>query len=487
MSLLWTMVKEEYRMHASFSSSRFLLVMPAFVIILSFLASLTLTSAQSSIGLLEMVIGINTGGFLYGISVGAFGFIGRTQVERRQGAVNYLVTSPCLLPLTFRSTFMSMYARDALFYLGLLVAPASCGLLLAAPLAHFSPVSIGFTFLAMTMSFLLGLSLSFLVSVIGSRSRAAMLAVVACLMAYLAGFGLFRLYPIETLLPSLGVALNFRPLGDDAASGLGYLMIHVGLSVLMTSLAGLLVPTFQEGDVRAARKKEAYRPWLSRMSFGGRYAPLLAKEMVDLGRSGGLPRMAFSFAGPLAFLGFTVWYVNAGLDMPVGFNIVFYAAMAGFFSVTLYTQLANLDHSEHYQTMPVNVPAVIRAKLIIFLIATMGISTAFVLFIAFANGQTRLLWVGLPVLYVTSVYMASVTAYLTGLRTNTFLFDPSVLSRFAMLSAVPDLGLTILSFSIDQSPAITAVGIAIALGLMAVIAATLLRRLEGKWASASFI
>jgi hypothetical protein len=40
-----------------------------------------------------------------------------------------------------------------------------------------------------------------------------------------------------------------------------------------------------------------------------------------------------------------------------------------------------------------------------FLLLTTAISTAFVLALSMINGETRLLWLALPVLYVTTVYM----------------------------------------------------------------------------------
>jgi hypothetical protein len=64
------------------------------------------------------------------------------------------------------------------------------------------------------------------------------------------------------------------------------------------------------------------------------------------------------------------------------------------------------------------------------------------------NNDTGLLWLALPVMFIVSVYMVVMVAYLTGLRTNSFLFNPGVLIKFSVMSILPDLGLTILSFTL---------------------------------------
>jgi hypothetical protein len=197
-------------------------------------------------------------------------------------------------------------------------------------------------------------------------------------------------------------------------------------------------------------------------------------------------KLIFAYVAPLLFLGFSTWYINTGLKIPVGFNIIFYAGMVGFFGVMVYNWLTNTDLNDYYETMPVDVPMVIRTKLASFLILTTAISIAFVLLIAFMNGETRLLWMAIPVLIVTSMYMVTATAYLTGLRTSSFLFDPSVMAKFAVMAMVPDISITILSFSIDTSPTITIAGILLALALLLVATKLFYDGIERRWAGEAF-
>ncbi|MFQ6061354.1 MAG: hypothetical protein ACE5KV_08725, partial [Thermoplasmata archaeon] len=185
-----------------------------------------------------------------------------------------------------------------------------------------------------------------------------------------------------------------------------------------------------------------------RIAFAGKYQALLSKELLDLGRSGTVTKMFFSFVTPLLFLSFTAWFIKTGLTLPVGFNTVFYGAMVGFFGVLLYSWLNNVDITDYYATLPVTVPQVIKAKLRAFVMMTLWISTVFVVLISWLNRDTTLLWLALPVMFIVSLYMVVMVAYLTGLRTNSFLFDPGVLVKFSIMAILPDLCLTILSFTL---------------------------------------
>jgi hypothetical protein len=129
---------------------------------------------------------------------------------------------------------------------------------------------------------------------------------------------------------------------------------------------------------------------------------------------------------------------------------------------------------------------VIRTKLLAFLLLTTGISVGFVVTIAWLNADTRLLWLAIPIVVVTSTYMVVLTAYLTGLRTNSFLFDPGVLARFSVMSMLPDFGLTILSFTIDRDPRFAVTGIGIVLAVLAATTYILLKGIDAKWRGTEF-
>jgi len=483
--LVRLMLKEEYRMHSTYSSRRMFLMFPVIVTLFSFAIGVTSQRLLEATPLSEAIMFLHLSAFLYGLGVGAFGFLGAQYLERRHGQRNYVVTMPAILPMSFRRTFLGMYVRDALFYIALVLLPMVIGLTLSVPFTGFRLTSIGFLFLAAIVSFLVGMSLSFLVSTLYMRSRLAFGVAVGAIAAAFAAYGLFHILPIETILPGLAMHYGLPPFAQPGTQALVAGLAGGGLIAACVAGALLLVP--DQYEPRSAPAEAEALPGIdARLGIAREYRILLAKEFVDLKRSGTVAKMFFSFVTPLIFLSFTAWFVRNGLRVPVGFNSVFYGAMVGFFGVLLYNWLNNVDAMDYYATLPVSVPTVIRTKLLAFLVLTTGISTAFVVGVSALNNDMRLLWLALPVMFITSVYMVVMTAYLTGLRTNSFLFDPAVLAQFSVLAILPDLGLTILSFTVDRDPVYTVGGIILVLVVLTAATMVLYRGIDGKWGRHEF-
>jgi hypothetical protein len=302
--------------------------------------------------------------------------------------------------------------------------------------------------------------------------------------ALFAAAGTTRTIPLSWILPGLAAHEQLPPFRADLVAAAGWSLLAFAIIGLLVTCAAALVP--DRFEPRTVPVHEELPRLVRRLRRLETYAPLLSKELVDLQRSGTYPKMFFSFVTPLLFLSFTAWFVRNGLQVPVGFNTVFYAGMVGFFGVILYNWLNNVDATDYLASLPVSVPQVIRAKLISFLLLTTWLGVGFVGLIAWLNADTRLLWLAIPIVLVTSVYIVVVTAYLTGLRTNSFLFDPGVLARFSVMSMLPDFGLTILSFTIDRDPTFAVVGIALVLGILAATTYMLLKGIDAKWRGTEF-
>ena len=103
------MLKEEFRSHATYSGKERFLTFPVFVFFLSTVVGLTLDRITETVTLEELATFSHLSSFIYGLSVGAFGLMGRQYLERRYGRSNYLVTMPYLLPLSFRSAFLGIF------------------------------------------------------------------------------------------------------------------------------------------------------------------------------------------------------------------------------------------------------------------------------------------------------------------------------------------------------------------------------------------
>lgn len=334
---------------------------------------------------------------------------------------------------------------------------------------------------------MLGISLSFFMSVLFIRSSFVFMVGVGSIFALFLGQSLFGLYPLEYLVPGLGLQFSLPPYALDIGSAIGFTLLALAMVAVFDLLSIILVK--ERFESRKMGKVDYILPRVEkRVSFTKKYQTLLGKELVDLARSGTVSKMFFSFVTPLLFLSFTVWFVRTGLALPVGFNTVFYGAMVGFFGVLLYSWLNNVDVTDYFSTLPVTVPQVIKAKLLAFLIMTMWISTAFVVAISWLNNDTSLLWLALPVMFIVSIYMVVMVAYLTGLRTNSFLFNPGVLIKFSIMSILPDLGLTILSFTLRAPGQVifSITGIVLVCAILLGTTWILYRGIDKKWARTEF-
>ena len=343
--LLRLMLKEEFRVHASYSGQTMFVSFP--FIITMFSLSIAVTSGRlfAYTPLADAILLLHVSVFLYGLSVGAFGFLGRQYLERTTGTRNYLVAMPGILPMRFRRTFLGMFLRDVIFYMVLLLVPATVGLALSIPVTHFRLTSIGVLFGAALLSFLLGMSLSFFVSTVYMRSRGGFVIAVAGVSALFAAAGAARAIPFSWILPSLAAHELLPPLGADATGAAALLSLGLAIVAALIGGAVVLVPErFEPPSVAARNELPGIIARLDR--FEG-YSALLGKELLDFQRSGTYAKMFFSFVTPLLLLSFTAWFVRYGLQVPVGFNTVFYAGMVGFCAVILNNWMNNVDATNY--------------------------------------------------------------------------------------------------------------------------------------------
>jgi hypothetical protein len=238
-----------------------------------------------------------------------------------------------------------------------------------------------------------------------------------------------------------------------------YLIYSIILIIVFTALASGLIEERLEVANRHFTTELPQRA--GQLKIFGRYSSLVAKELIDLSRSRTLTKIIFSFAVPLIFITFISWFVNIGLNVPVQFNIIFYGGMVGFFGLLIYSWQNNTDVIEFYQVLPITVPQVIKSKIIVFALVTTGMSTSFVIIMAYIHNEFMLLGWALLVMFITSFYIVTAVAYLTGLRTNTYLFNISVLVKFVILVSLPLFCLTILSFTLTINYMVSLISITI--------------------------
>jgi hypothetical protein len=89
-------------------------------------------------------------------------------------------------------------------------------------------------------------------------------------------------------------------------------------------------------------------------------------------------------------------------------------------------------------------------------------------------------------MFATSIYMVVVTAYLTGLRTNIYLFDTRILARFAFLSVVPLMAITFLSMAEDWLGWRMLAALIVVCLVLATATKLLLMRIDTRWRYEAF-
>jgi MFS family permease len=469
------MLKEEFRFHTSHSNRYIFLSFPIIVCLFSLATALSSARIFEEVSPDRMIQMIHLSIFLYGMSVGAFAFLGMQMVERRFGRRNFLVAMPSILPLSYKKTFFGLYLRDVIFYMALLIIPLVLGLLLSVPVTNFSLVSIGLLFVAILLSFLMGMSVSFFMSAVYVRFTKIFIGLVCAIAAFLILYGLSN-YDMGLLIPTIRLQFTRDPI---------YLLESLAIILLLPLFATMI--TKERHEFRIEKFKSIFGEYEKKFEFAKSYSTLLAKEFLDLRRSRTFGKIFFSFVMPLIFLSFASFLVKYGFNIPVGFNTIFYGAMVGFFGILIYSWLNNVDVTDFYETLPLTVPQLIKARLFVFFILTIWISTIFVVAIGIINGDLHILWLALLIMFITSMYMVLTIAYLTGLRTNTSLFAPDVMMKFWVLALLPDVGITILSFTLYTNLVFSLIGLLLVCFSLLFASFILYRGIDRKWSRAEFI
>jgi hypothetical protein len=229
-------------------------------------------------------------------------------------------------------------------------------------------------------------------------------------------------------------------------SGLIFVIPALIGSIALAWFASQLVR--DDFEVRVSSKKEIFMPAWKKLRFlgNGTTRLLVAKEAVDLIRSGSLKKMTVSYSVPLIVLLMMAWLVDFA-ETPIPINLLSYAPFLGFFGFNFYSWLTALDSPEHMNGLPLNVPQLIRAKVVVYFLATTWISILFVCLMAWKLDEWAVLPIALIVMIANSIYIVSLTAFLMGLAPNKAIFDAKIMGWFWIGTVIPLLALFLLSFT----------------------------------------
>lgn len=381
--------------------------------------------------------------FMFSLGMGTFAFMGRDAIVRRTGTKNYLLAAPALQPLPNSMAHFAYFVKDLLFYVLLILTPIISGMALGILMDGVAGVrtpllwsSLPWTWVAMATTLGQGLALSFLASSLWLRGRP---------------FTVFG--PVAIVALGVAVGLGWLPAqwllwGLAAQATQSALAILAGLlfSLLIGLWASLII--LDDFDVSVVERGDLFSPIHQRLGFLGRgnVRLIVAKEFVDLFRSGAIKKMTVSYAIPLLVLLGMAWLVDFA-EAPIPINLLSYAPFLGFFGFNFYSWLTILDSPEFMNGLPLKVPDLIRAKVVVYFLATSWISLIFIVLMAWRLDEWASLPTSIVVMFANSIYIVALTAFLMGLRPNKAIFDASIMVWFWIGTVLPLLGLFLLSFT----------------------------------------
>jgi len=381
--------------------------------------------------------------FMFSLGMGTFAFMGRDAIVRRTGTKNHLLAAPALQPLPNSMAHFTYFIKDMLFYVMLILTPIIAGMALGILLDGMAGIrtpllwsSLPWTWLAMATTLGQGLALSFLASSLWLRGRPYTLVGPVFIVAAGVAVGLGWL-PADVLLWGLAA--------QASQSGLA-ILLGLALSVGLGMVASLLI--LDDFDVSVVEKGDLLAPMHQRLRFlgSGPLRLIVAKEFVDLFRSGAIKKMTVSYAIPLLVLLGMAWLVDFA-EAPIPINLLSYAPFLGFFGFNFYSWLTILDPPDFMNGLPLNVPQLIRAKVVVYFLATSWISLIFIVLMAWRLDEWASLPTSIIVMFANSIYIVALTAFLMGLRPNKAIFDASIMIWFWIGTVLPLLGLFLLSFT----------------------------------------
>ncbi|MAX45440.1 MAG: hypothetical protein CMB24_01425 [Euryarchaeota archaeon] len=449
------MFVEEFRENLDFAKKRRILLFPLLVALVTMVATIGLQflvgegAAQGSdtdanaFTWEELRFALHLPLLFFSLGMGSFAFLGREKVLARTGTKNYLLASPALQPLTNPTAHFAYYVKDLSYYVMLILTPVISGMAIGILLENFTSVSTPLeysslprTWIAMSVTLAQGLAFSFIASSL-----------------WLLGGWFSRLTPVFVIGLGTAIGLGLMPrqyflwgLATQQPDGLLIAIPALAASIFLAWIASQLV--LDDFEVKVVSKKEIFLPAWSRLRFlgNGPLRLLVAKEAVDLIRSGSLKKMIVSYSVPLIVLLMMAWLVDFA-EAPIPINLLSYAPFLGFFGFNFYSWLTALDSPEHMNGLPLSVPQLIRAKVTVYFLATTWISVIFLCLMAWRLDEWAVLPVGLIVMIANSIYIVCLTAFLMGLAPNKAIFDAKIMTWFWIGTVIPLLSLFLLSFT----------------------------------------
>ena len=473
--IIWKMLQEEIRLNTSFASGKGFYSFPILVVISGILAVTFSDELMADMGYLEYLEVLHFGLIFYGVFAGTLAFFGNEFLERIFGYLGLIIGLPTTQPITQRKITLLYFIKEFIFYSCFTLLPAFLGGLIGASLNNISLINLTKFGISLSFSFLMGLSFAYLIS---SLYR------ISWKTSVFGGMTVVAIYALSVNNMAISYSLEWYLTGE--IENLLYAVITI---ILISTLATLLVTDYYEqGPIRTIGYNDRLKENIKAFSWAKKYSnpTIISKERIDLQRSKTGTKMFFSFAFPLGILTFMNWFIDKGLPIQIDFNTIFYGVMVGFFGTMIYSWLNTIDSPTFYSTLPVTVSDVVRARLVLFFTITWWIPLLFLTLIAYMSAEINLLPIGIVVMITVGMYIVNYTAWSTGLRTNSALFDAIVFLKFFVISVPPMIAMTILSLAINYSLSAVLIALSLICGILALFSIFFYNRIEVKWKNETF-
>ncbi|MBU5690145.1 MAG: hypothetical protein QXM68_02825 [Candidatus Aenigmatarchaeota archaeon] len=407
---LFGMVKEEWRIHSSLFGNFLFASFPLIILAFSFL--LSFYTLNNIITLNKLLLIYHCIFILVGLSVGAFGILGREAMNRRFGHASLIAFSSRTLPLSEKFIFLNFFIKDLIYYFILWILPFVAGAYIAFTIKN---VYVNFFVIiaSIFMSFLASLSFSFFLSTIYIYSKKLVIAVIFSIIL----LSKYVFHYIE-MLPSISFMLK------PSLENLIY-------SLLISCLLSLTSVNLLKVDY--AENKKRYKNMvisLEKFLRFSRYKDFIAKDFIDLNRSeGGLAKLIFSLILPTIL----IWFILSLNFIPFADFLIVFAIMLGAISSSTYNWITEFDVFSSYSFLPIKVSSIIKSK-----IATYSIINSLcfiILFIASIKAGLSNLIPSLMAFASVSSYVLAMNIYLTGLHPNILLYNSKILIQYLLLTS----------------------------------------------------
>jgi len=443
LELFKNMMKEEWRLHSSLYGGLLFALFPIFIFIASFFISILYPIFERIFSRNIIVFLLNSLFLLIGMSVGGFGLFSREVLNRRFGQVSFIAYSVRTLPVSEKIVFLNFYIKDIIYYLIFWILPFIAGFTVSSLIISTTLFfSIPLLLLTSLISFMIGLSLIFLLSTIYAHSPKILVIILTSFFLLALFVRSFFEFDLKKLIPSYTLLLDFS---------IEKFLISIGLILFCTTFSILFLKI--DYPMRKRHYANELRK-LTRLFKFTKYSLFMAKDFLDLKRSeGGLGKIIFSLILPLLFSWFLVSFLSQFI-LQVN-SLLIFSILVGIFSSTIYNWLTEYDPPNLYFFLPVEISVLIRSKIWSYLIID-TLSALILLTIAVYTNQFLFLPIALILFVSLSLYTLSVTIYLTGLYPNILLYNAKIFFEYVILILPASLILIFLSIISSILPLIAA-------------------------------